>query len=822
MMNKMTKLFLALMMLTLTFGSMQNANAAGTQRVIVEEFTGTWCGWCPGGIQNVEDMVSVYGADKIIPIMVHNGDPMATAHEQKLAQFFKVGGYPNGMVNRSPINKGQSVLVAIDRGAYDEKGGDWGDIASQILKNSPAADIDVTYFVDPATNVLTATVKATILADVKSQTVFNAIIIENEVVPANSTNAWKQANYYAGRAGNESHPWYSKSSLVSMTFQEVLRDYMGGHLGEATGLPMTLKAGEVYTRSFSKALAPGVRVENIKVIGYLGNSSANYTGNAIINSNYGTKVAPTVAITGSGANIVVTPTNNNSEKSWTCKNLTNGPVDFAVSVKMSGRTPLDWKAVVDQAVVTAAGGASANCKIIVTPGATLGIGDAMVTITPTVGEPSTFKLTVISKELERVVFNYSSMSDLSPILESLDDYKGFTTLTTEETAASLSTLTSLKIAVANTGSDMSLDQSTANSLAALFTNKRVKLFLHGSNLVSNMMLSQTPIANNITNIFGFTSTAANIIKVNTYNVSGVSGDPIGNGFKASNVPQKGNFYPLTMSQGNGSKAVKFLNIDGQTEGGIGFRMEGTDLTRVVFLNQDLFSYADETQRAILTKKIMDWLTGTVTETPVPIVTTSGTKLDFGVEKEVNIDHNLVLTISNTGTADLQIQKPEFAFGDAGFTFSDGNTYPIILKKSASTTMRVTWAPKVANKSYIESFTFATNDKVTPEVTINLTGKTAPVNSVEDGTFGVFTAKLSNNPVVDNSTVNFVVGGSNEQNVNIKLIDASGAIVGTLANANYMPGTYNVNLSTSNLASGTYFILANAAGVQAKLTAVVVK
>lgn len=105
----MTKLFLALMVLTLTFGSAQFANAAGTQRVIVEEFTGTWCGWCPGGIQNVEDMISLYGADKIIPIMVHNNDPMATAYEQKLAQFFGVGGYPNGMVNRSPINNGQSV-----------------------------------------------------------------------------------------------------------------------------------------------------------------------------------------------------------------------------------------------------------------------------------------------------------------------------------------------------------------------------------------------------------------------------------------------------------------------------------------------------------------------------------------------------------------------------------------------------------------------------------------------------------------------------------------------------------------------------------------
>lgn len=689
------------------------------------------------------------------------------------------------------------------------------------MKQAPAADIDVTYFVDPATNTLTATVKATILKDVASQTVFNAILIENDVVPANGTNAWKQANYYAGRAGQESHPWYSKSNLVSMTFQEVLRDYLGGHLGESAGLPATLKAGEVYTRSFTKAIPVGVKVENIKVIGYLGYTSPTYTGNSIINSNYGTKVAPTVSISGSGPSIIAAPTSKDSEKSWTCKNLTNGPVDFAVSVKMSDRTPADWKAVVDQATVTAAGGASANCKIIVTPGSTLGIGDALVTITPTVGEPSSFKLTVVSKELDKVVLNYSATSDLTPVLETLDNYKGFISLTSEETNAVLASLTSLKTVVANSSYDYSFDQMTSNNLAALYTSGKAKLFVHGALGIVLMGIQPTPVTNGLATTFGVTCPSTNYLKASTYNVTGLTGDPIGDGFKVASLGLRPNgVYPYFLTLGSGSKAVQFLSIDGTT-GGIGFRVESSTGNRAVLLNQDLFAH-NETQRATLTKKIMDWLNGVASETPVPIVTTSSTKLDFGTEKEVNVEHNQVLTISNTGTADLQIEKPEFAFGDAEFKFTDGNTYPIILKKSASTTMRVTWTPTKANKSYIESFTFTTNDKVTPEVTINLTGKTAQANSVEDGTIGVFTAKLNNNPIVDNTTVNFVVGGSNEQNVNIKLIDASGAIVATLANANYMPGTYSVNLNTVNLASGTYFVLANAAGVQAKLTAVVVK
>ncbi|MDE6279924.1 MAG: hypothetical protein K2M05_08110, partial [Paramuribaculum sp.] len=47
-----------------------------TRNVVVEEGTGTWCGWCPRGIVGMEKMVNKYPDGTYIPIAVHGRDIM--------------------------------------------------------------------------------------------------------------------------------------------------------------------------------------------------------------------------------------------------------------------------------------------------------------------------------------------------------------------------------------------------------------------------------------------------------------------------------------------------------------------------------------------------------------------------------------------------------------------------------------------------------------------------------------------------------------------------------------------------------------------------
>ena len=59
---------------------------------VVEEFTGTWCGYCPYGYVGMENTHETYG-DKVVLIAAHNGDPMETSDYNPI--MARVDGFPS-------------------------------------------------------------------------------------------------------------------------------------------------------------------------------------------------------------------------------------------------------------------------------------------------------------------------------------------------------------------------------------------------------------------------------------------------------------------------------------------------------------------------------------------------------------------------------------------------------------------------------------------------------------------------------------------------------------------------------------------------------
>ncbi|MBP3251470.1 MAG: hypothetical protein J6M25_02340 [Prevotella sp.] len=74
---------------------------ASERRILVEEFTGTWCGWCPRGMVAL-DYLHEHMGDQTVLIAVHGGDLMAI--EQKTnnynAVLNTVSGFPYAYLNR--------------------------------------------------------------------------------------------------------------------------------------------------------------------------------------------------------------------------------------------------------------------------------------------------------------------------------------------------------------------------------------------------------------------------------------------------------------------------------------------------------------------------------------------------------------------------------------------------------------------------------------------------------------------------------------------------------------------------------------------------
>ena len=73
-----------------------------TKKVLIEEFTAAWCGYCPWGAAIVEDIVN--DNDNVIPVAVHVRDGMSIDHSVFLETTYQSSSYPAGMVDRAPYD----------------------------------------------------------------------------------------------------------------------------------------------------------------------------------------------------------------------------------------------------------------------------------------------------------------------------------------------------------------------------------------------------------------------------------------------------------------------------------------------------------------------------------------------------------------------------------------------------------------------------------------------------------------------------------------------------------------------------------------------
>ncbi len=66
---------------------------------VVEEFTGTWCGYCPYGMVGMQKAHDKYG-DKVVLIAAHSGDIMEISDYAQVISTY-AGGYPSSTINRT-------------------------------------------------------------------------------------------------------------------------------------------------------------------------------------------------------------------------------------------------------------------------------------------------------------------------------------------------------------------------------------------------------------------------------------------------------------------------------------------------------------------------------------------------------------------------------------------------------------------------------------------------------------------------------------------------------------------------------------------------
>lgn len=177
--------------------------------MVVEEWTGTWCGWCPRGIVGMEYMDQTYGNDKFIGIAVHQGDVMENSQFTDFINKYCGVGFPNCIVNREPNNVMDPNKTTL-RSFYtkNENAMSFGEVTA----------IRAEYDQNAKKLGISADVNFTIpVVDGDYRVVFE--VAEDNVGP------YSQTNYYSPGygTGEKLEGWDDKNPSVPTLFQMVAR-----------------------------------------------------------------------------------------------------------------------------------------------------------------------------------------------------------------------------------------------------------------------------------------------------------------------------------------------------------------------------------------------------------------------------------------------------------------------------------------------------------------------------------------------------------------------------------------------------------------------
>ncbi|MBL7905976.1 MAG: Omp28-related outer membrane protein [Bacteroidales bacterium] len=267
-----------------------------TKKVLAEEATGTWCGWCVRGICFMDYMAETY-PETWIGVAVHNGDPMVNAvYDDAIAGIIPgFAGYPSVTTDRTAGDSDPSELEA----GYQRR----------LSAISPATLDIVNYAWNPDTRLLEFDLQSEFVADINSELRFGVIFVEDSLT--GTTSQWNQANYYAGGSngamcGFESMP--STIPAAQMHYDHVAREILDSPFGTEGSLPAEIALGSVITYHYSYTIPEGWNYDKLHIVGFLLDMTTGEVMNA--NNEISTYVGINSPVFEQGVSVYPNPAND--------------------------------------------------------------------------------------------------------------------------------------------------------------------------------------------------------------------------------------------------------------------------------------------------------------------------------------------------------------------------------------------------------------------------------------------------------------------------------------------------------------------------------
>ena len=260
------------------------SSVSAVKRVVMEEYTGLYCGYCPRGIVGIETMIERY-PDNFIAVAKHCYSYTPDELKSPTYDYEISGGFPKCIIDRrwqcdpGPSNVSGYVLGAKNQGTV------------------VGLDADAAFTSEESTQVSVDAIAQFLVDKSNANYRFAFALIENDVYQPDGTK-YTQANSYAGKS-TEMGGFESLPSKAPIVLQHVARS--GYHVKDGIEGSIPTSVSSSYPVSYRVTLdVPSTvnKPENLRLIVYILDKSTGYIENACdvaIKAGSGTGISETRA-----------------------------------------------------------------------------------------------------------------------------------------------------------------------------------------------------------------------------------------------------------------------------------------------------------------------------------------------------------------------------------------------------------------------------------------------------------------------------------------------------------------------------------------------
>jgi Outer membrane protein Omp28 len=238
-----------------------------TQKVLIEEHSGTWCGWCPLSKESIEKLIV---NKNVIGVEIHYNDKLTVLDNIfiPLKNVFGYPAWPSGMVNRKKSVVGSTTIMSES---------DWAANIDNILKK-PKNEIGIgidSKIIGNDIQILTQIKFKT--AGIAEKYGIGIYLIENDVT------GYPQINYLSKNTQFKQYKAYTlPGEIQDIKHYNVARAAISPIIGGFIIPEQASKKLSIYKKLFVSSIPQNVVVQkNCKIVAFIVNEK-----NEIQNVNY--------------------------------------------------------------------------------------------------------------------------------------------------------------------------------------------------------------------------------------------------------------------------------------------------------------------------------------------------------------------------------------------------------------------------------------------------------------------------------------------------------------------------------------------------------